>query len=132
LHYFGIDFRQNRDGIYRWQLRQTILYGLDFVVAMATESDQEEIEGLIPIPVTKKLKKSRQSKAAKARENSNSKKKLSKGVEAALVDELHAGQHESVNGNFNHDGAFKEWHEVVTKETVNGDLLYILPYSVID
>ena len=101
-------------------------------VDMATESDQEEIEGLIPIPVTKKLKKTRQSKAAKARENSNSKKKLSKGVEAALVDELHAGQHESVNGNFNHDGAFKEWHEVVTKETVNGDLLYILPYSVID
>ena len=102
-------------------------------VDMATESDQEEIEGLIPIPVTKKsLKKTRQSKNAKARENSNSKKKLSKGVEAALVDELHAGQHESVNGNFNHDGAFKEWHEVVTKETVNGDLLYILPYSVID
>ena len=103
-------------------------------VDMATESDQEEIEGLIPIPVTtkKSLKKTRQSKNAKARENSNSKKKLSKGVEAALVDELHAGQHESVNGNFNHDGAFKEWHEVVTKETVNGDLLYILPYSVID
>ena len=105
----------------------------DSDVEMATEeSDQEEIEGLIPIPVTKKLKKVRQSKNAKVRENSNSKKKLSKGVEAALVDELHAGQHESVNGNFNHDGAFKEWHEVVTKETVNGDLLYILPYSVID
>jgi len=44
-------------------------------VDMATESDQEEIEGLIPIPVTKKLKKTRQSKNAKARENSNSKKK---------------------------------------------------------
>jgi len=88
------------------------------------ESDQEEIEGLIP-PV----KKTRQ----RINSSSHSKKEqLSDGVKAAMVDELHAGQHESVNGNFDHDGAFKEWHEVVTKETVNGDLLYILPYSVID
>ena len=88
------------------------------------ESDQEEIEGLIP-PV----------KNTRQRINSsshNKKEQLSDGVKAAMVDELHAGQHESVNGNFDHDGAFKEWHEVVTKETVNGDLLYILPYSVID
>merc|ERR1711978_31465 len=86
------------------------------------ESDQEEIEGLIP-PV----KKTRQ----RINSSSHSKKEqLSDGVKAAMVDELHAGQHESVNGNFDHDGAFKEWHEVVTKETVNGDLLYILPYSV--
>ena len=57
---------------------------------------------------------------------------LSTSVKAAMVEELHSGQHESVNGNFNHDGTFKEWHEVVTKETLHGDLLYILPYSVID
>lgn len=75
--------------------------------------DEEEIEGLIP-PVKQ------------------TKEELSDGVKAKLVEELHQGQHESVNGNFNHDGAFKEWHQVVTKETVNGDLLYILPYSVID
>jgi len=60
------------------------------------------------------------------------KEELSTEVKAAMVNELHSGQHESVNGNFNHDGSFKEWHEVVTKETLHGDLLYILPYSVID
>ena len=90
------------------------------------ESDQEEIEGLIP-PV----KKTRQTTTT-TNSSSTKKEQLSDGVKAAMVDELHAGQHESVNGNFDHDGAFKEWHEVVTKETVNGDLLYILPYSVID
>jgi len=41
-------------------------------------------------------------------------------------------QTESFNGNFGHDGDFKEWHEVVSKTTVNGDLIHILPYSVID
>ena len=60
------------------------------------------------------------------------KEELSKQVQEAMVEELHSGQHESVNGNFNHDGTFREWHEVVTKETLHGDLLYILPYSVID
>merc|ERR1719273_3057817 len=91
------------------------------------ESDQEEIEGLIP-PV----KKTRQNTTTTNSSSAKKQEQLSDGVKAAMVDELHAGQHESVNGNFDHDGAFKEWHEVVTKETVNGDLLYILPYSVID
>jgi len=94
------------------------------------ESDQEEIEGLIP-PV-KKTRQKINSNSSSSHNNNNKKEQLSDGVKAAMVDELHAGQHESVNGNFDHDGAFKEWHEVVTKETVNGDLLYILPYSVID
>jgi hypothetical protein len=75
------------------------------------EDVDEEIEGLIPVKKAEPL---------------------SDSVKAAMVDELHTGQHESVNGNFTHDGAFKEWHEVVSKETFNGDLLYILPYSVID
>lgn len=83
------------------------------------ESDEEDIEGLIPVHQAAK------KKTAAAED-------LSEGIKAKLVEELHQGQHESVNGNFNHDGAFKEWHEVVAKETVNGDLLYILPYSVID
>jgi len=39
---------------------------------------------------------------------------------------------ESFNGNFGHDGDFKEWHEVVSKTTLGGDLIHILPYSVID
>lgn len=79
----------------------------------AESDDEEDIEGLIPV-------------------HPKAKEQLSDEVKDKLVQELHQGQHESVNGNFNHDGAFKEWHEVVAKETVNGDLLYILPYSVID
>jgi len=72
--------------------------------------EEDDIDGLIPVK----------------------KEELSKQVQEAMVEELHSGQHESVNGNFNHDGTFREWHEVVTKETLHGDLLYILPYSVID
>merc|ERR1719510_585808 len=73
-------------------------------------AEDDHIEGLIPVK----------------------KEELSEGVKTPMVEELHRGQHESVNGNFNHDGAFREWHQVVSKETLNGDLLYILPYSVID
>lgn len=88
-----------------------------------SEDDEVEIEGLIP-PIKKE---------ERLNNNKSSKKEhLSEGVKAAMVQELHDGEHESVNGNFNHNGTFKEWHEVVSKETVNGDLLYILPYSVID
>ena len=87
------------------------------------DSDQEDIQGLIPaLPVT----------ATNAAVVKKKDENLSEEVKAKLVEELHQGQHESVNGNYNHDGAFREWHEMVTKETVNGDLLYILPYSVID
>ena len=85
------------------------------VVEGGLEDDDEDmdmdIEGLIPVKKPEPL---------------------SENVKEKLVQELHSGQHESVNGNFTHDGAFKEWHEVVSKETLHGDLLYILPYSVID
>merc|ERR1712012_847740 len=77
---------------------------------MNSEIIEEDVDGLIPVK----------------------KEEFDDKVKALMVEELHSGQHESVNGNFNHDGAFREWHEVVTKETLHGDLLYILPYSVID
>ena len=75
------------------------------------DDDDVEIEGLIPVKKPEPLTES---------------------LNQELVQELHTGKHEGVNGNFTHDGAFKEWHEVVSKETLHGDLLYILPYSVID
>lgn len=78
---------------------------------MQDEDDLEEIEGLIPVKKPEPI---------------------SESLNQELVQELHNGKHEGVNGNFTHDGAFKEWHEVVSKETKDGDLLYILPYSVID
>ena len=49
-----------------------------------------------------------------------------------MISKLNDEQAESFNGNFDHDGNFKEWHEVVSKSSVGGDLIHILPYSVID
>jgi len=77
---------------------------------MEPDSDDDvEMEGLIPVKKPEPL-----------------------AVTDELVDRLHEGQTESFNGNFAHDGDFKEWHEVVTKTTLGGDLIHILPYSVID
>lgn len=49
-----------------------------------------------------------------------------------MLEQLHVGKKECLNGNFNHEGAFREWHEVVTKTTLNDDLLPILPYCLIE
>ena len=49
-----------------------------------------------------------------------------------VLAELHDGQRESVNGNFNHEGNFNEWFEVVSRRTKDDELLYILPYCVIE
>jgi hypothetical protein len=49
-----------------------------------------------------------------------------------VLEELHDGQKESFNGNFNHEGEFHEWFEVVSKRTKDDELLFILPYCVID
>lgn len=49
-----------------------------------------------------------------------------------VLNELHEGKKESFSGNFSHDGEFKEWFEVVSKRTKDDELIYILPYCVID
>ena len=49
-----------------------------------------------------------------------------------VLAELHDGQKESFNGNFNHEGEFNEWFEVVSKRTKDDQLLYVLPYCVIE
>ncbi len=49
-----------------------------------------------------------------------------------VLDELHEGQKECFNGNFDHEGNFHEWFEGVSKWTKDDDLLYILPYCVIE
>ena len=73
------------------------------------DQDEEEIEGLIPV---------------KPREKPE--------VTEEMVKRLHSTNVDTFNGNFNHKGEFREWHEVLTKETKDGDLLYVLPYSVIE
>ncbi|XP_059099022.1 mediator of RNA polymerase II transcription subunit 26-like isoform X2 [Tigriopus californicus] len=71
--------------------------------------DDVEIEGLIPI-----------------------KREPPKPIDESFLSKLHDGHLENVNGNTDHSGEFCEWHEVLSKETMGGELLYILPYSVID
>jgi hypothetical protein len=47
--------------------------------------------------------------------------------------ELHDGSKECLNGNFDEeDGEFREWSEVVSKRSKDGQLLRVLPYCVID
>ena len=82
---------------------------------MAAEGEEEEeddgleMEGLIPVKIPDPV-----------------------SVTDEMVAKLNSSQTESFNGNFGHDGEFKEWHEVVSKTSLGGDLLHILPYSVID
>jgi hypothetical protein len=71
------------------------------------EDIDEDIEGLIPV------------------------KKQEIEITEEMVDKYNE-QLENINGNFGFDGEFKEWHEVVSKASAEGDLLHILPYSVID
>jgi len=49
-----------------------------------------------------------------------------------LIDELNNGQLEHIGGITDHSGVFKEWHEMTALESKDGELLHILPYSVID
>jgi len=74
---------------------------------MQEEEEEQDIEGLIPV------------------------KKQEVEITEEMVDKYNE-QIENINGNFGFDGEFKEWHEVVSKQTAEGDLLHILPYSVID
>ncbi|XP_037092714.1 mediator of RNA polymerase II transcription subunit 26-like isoform X2 [Pollicipes pollicipes] len=39
---------------------------------------------------------------------------------------------ENINGNTNHEGEFREWHQVVTASTCDGGVLSMLPYVIID
>ena len=77
-------------------------------VLAAIEEEDEDIEGLIPV------------------------KKPEVEVTDDLVDKLQNVPTENFNGNYDHSGDFRHWHEVVTKESKDGELLFVLPYSLID
>jgi len=49
-----------------------------------------------------------------------------------LIDELNNGQLEHIGGITDHNGDFREWHEMASLTSKDGELLHILPYSVID
>ena len=77
--------------------------------ATFADDDEPEIEGLIPAMP-----------------------KPAPDTGPEVLQELHDGQKESFNGNFNHEGEFHEWFEVVSKRTKDDDLLFVLPYCVIE
>ena len=86
--------------------RDAILAEMEQEILQEEEQDQD-IEGLIPV----------------------------KKPEVEITEEMvnkYTQQLENISGNFGYDGEFKEWHEVVSKPSAEGDLLHILPYSVID
>ena len=74
----------------------------------AKMEDEEEIEGLIPV----------------------FKPKLE--ITEQVIQDLNEGQLEYIGGVRNHMGEFREWHEMASKETLNGEILHVLPYSLID
>jgi len=51
-----------------------------------------------------------------------------------LIDQLNSddGQLEHIGGIKDHEGEFKEWHQMTSLVSKDGELLHILPYSVID
>lgn len=53
-------------------------------------------------------------------------------VTSALVDDLNNGQLDHVGGIRDYQGDFKEWHQMASLPSKNGELLHILPYSLID
>jgi hypothetical protein len=75
---------------------------------VAEAEEEPEVEGLLP--VFKPLQE----------------------VTNQLIDELNNGQLEHIGGITDHSGVFKEWHEMTALESKDGELLHILPYSVID
>ena len=73
------------------------------------EEEEEEVDGLIPVlrpraEVTQQL----------------------------IQDLNHEGRLEHVGGIKDHEGEFREWHEMTSLCSLDGELLHILPYSVID
>ena len=84
-----------------------ILAEMEQEILEEDNEQEEDIEGLIPV----------------------------KKQEVEITEEMinnYNKQIENINGNFGYDGEFREWHEVVSKTSAEGDLLHILPYSVID
>lgn len=56
----------------------------------------------------------------------------SKKVPAKQVDSLHTSNLDCQNGNFDVDGKFREWHEVLVRKGYQDDPLIVLPYVITD
>merc|ERR1712227_77483 len=81
---------------------------IDTEAILAEIEEEEEVEGLIPAY------------------------KPHKEITSNMIDDLNNGQLDYIGGISDHSGEFKEWHEMASVESKDGELLHILPYSVID
>lgn len=75
---------------------------------MKQNQEEEDVEGLIPVF------------------------KAKVEVTQQLIEDLNNGQLEHIGGIKDHEGEFREWHEMTSLLSKDGELLHILPYSVID
>jgi hypothetical protein len=61
---------------------------------------------------------------------------VEKEVTEEIIRKFHTEHIENLNGNVNEgasrDDNFREWHEMVSKRSYQGEVLHILPYVVID
>jgi len=73
------------------------------------EEEEVEVEGLIPVLKPEKAELSEE-----------------------MVSGLNNGQLEHIGGIKDHEGEFREWHEMTSLLSKDGEVLHILPYSVID
>lgn len=53
-------------------------------------------------------------------------------VETCLVQTLHTTNVDCQNGNFDVDGRFREWHEVIVQKSYQDSPLVVLPYVITD
>ena len=48
------------------------------------------------------------------------------------IEDLNNGQLEYIGGIKDHEGEFREWHEMTSLLSKDGEVLHILPYCIID
>jgi len=53
-------------------------------------------------------------------------------VTQQLIEDLNNGELHHVGGIMDHEGEFREWHEMTSLVSKDGEILHILPYCVID
>lgn len=53
-------------------------------------------------------------------------------VTGALIERLHLGNLEGINGTHDRDGQFRRWNEMLTLDSVYDEPLHILPYVILD
>ena len=75
---------------------------------MTENEGEEDVEGVIPVPNNKVE------------------------VTQKSIEDLNNGQLEYIGGIKDHEGEFREWHEMTSLLSKDGEVLHIMPYCIID